>query len=64
MDEVKAFPRTAEEALAMLYVTKTIPVTATPEEYMQHYKAALARIKAEADRMGSEQYCGGQAATY
>lgn len=54
MDNIKTFPSNAEEALAMLYVTKTVPSTATPEDYIKAYDNALTRINAEAKRINDE----------
>ena len=54
VDNIKTFPSNAEEALAMLYVTKTVPSTATPEDYIKAYDDALTRINAEAKRINDE----------
>ena len=64
MNDVKTFPRTAEEALAMLYVSKTVSPEVKPEDYLKHYTAALARIKAEAKRIRGEHSSGNQTISY
>ncbi len=64
MDEIKSFPHTAEEALAMLYVSKVMSAESKPEEYLKHYTAALARIKAEAKRIRNENSKGEQKVSY
>lgn len=64
MDEIKTFPRTAEEALAMLYVSKTVSPETKPEDYLKFYTAALARINEEAKHIRKANAKGEQRVSY